>query len=300
LVISLSETWLRPSDQISYFTLDGYTLISKSRKEEKRGGGVGVYISKKLSFVTHDDLADTLSDICDCCIIEIVNDDSSDIVVISVYRPPDTDISLFVDRFSKLLKGVMGKNSKQKQFFITADWNIDLLKISVDDRVDKFLDDMLSYGLLPSVTLPNRITERSAILIDNIVLNCHFNVHVYYSRKIYDYISDHFPILICIKKCLPSVPFTVGLQNQNYAFSERNFTKFQNLISQEDWFPFDTYNLILLSPHEAYTNFENLFRANFEVAYKKDTELSNASPREKNLPWLTDGLIKSCKKVSSA
>src|SRR2546425_741590 len=49
-IISLSETWLKPSDQLPYFSIPGYQFISVPRRK-KRGGGVGFYISNSLNFV---------------------------------------------------------------------------------------------------------------------------------------------------------------------------------------------------------------------------------------------------------
>ena len=77
--------------------------------------------------------------------------------------------------------------------------------------------------------------------------------------------------------------------------------KFQKDISKENWSQFEPQNLSMLSPHDAYNNFETLFRMKFDRAFKTYTDLTSASSRKgkkRNLPWLTDGLIKSCKKKS--
>ena len=43
-LISLSERWIKPSDNVSIFALCGYNFVSTPRKH-KRGGGSGLFIS---------------------------------------------------------------------------------------------------------------------------------------------------------------------------------------------------------------------------------------------------------------
>ena len=139
--------------------------------------------------------------------------------MISLYRPPDTDISLFDSKFSKFLQEISGKNNKK--ILIAADWNIDFLKSATDPKVDQFLNNMLSFGLLPTITVPTRIAERSATLLDNILINC--PQEEYYARVIYDDISDHLPILININCSTPQSSVFANHLYKKYIYSERNF-----------------------------------------------------------------------------
>ena len=47
--VGLTETWLKTNDNTDIFNLPDYTLMSRPRAD-KRGGGVGLYITDKTSF----------------------------------------------------------------------------------------------------------------------------------------------------------------------------------------------------------------------------------------------------------
>ena len=53
--VGLSETWLKTNDNSDIFNLPDYTLLSRPRAD-KRGGGVGLYVTDKTSFKLRDDL----------------------------------------------------------------------------------------------------------------------------------------------------------------------------------------------------------------------------------------------------
>ena len=169
---------------MNFFTLPGYTFISRPRRNKKRGGGVGLYVSNDLSFCSLDNIESKWCDVCECSAIEILNDHSSNMIILSLYKPPDVDISLFDSILSKALKDLTGKNNRKK-VIVTADWNIDLLKAATDNKVDRFVNNMISFGLLPTITIPTRITEQTATLLDNIFINCaetnHFTVEWFMS-----------------------------------------------------------------------------------------------------------------------
>jgi len=83
--------------------------------------------------------------------------------------------------------------------------------------------------------------------------------------------------------------------------SENNYRKFQCSMGAEDWSIFDSPNLQLLSPHDSYGIFLERFKNNFNRAFL----LRNNNPNKKkstnkktSQPWMTDGLIKSCRKKS--
>ena len=72
-----------------------------------------------------------------------------------------------------------------------GDFNLDLLKISQNTKVDAFVDLMLSFSFHPLINAPTRITSTSATLLDNIFVNA--NRHSKSGILISD-ISDHLPV----------------------------------------------------------------------------------------------------------
>ena len=53
---------------------------------------------------------------------------------------------------------------------ITSDFNLNLIKYIQNTGVNQFFEKILSNSFIPQITLPTRITEKTATLIDNILL----------------------------------------------------------------------------------------------------------------------------------
>ncbi len=83
--IGLTETWLTDNN-VDCFALDEYEYLSSNRKQ-KRGGGVGLYLSKQLEFKNRKDLDKNLDDVIETKFAEIVNNNGKNIIVGVIYRP---------------------------------------------------------------------------------------------------------------------------------------------------------------------------------------------------------------------
>ena len=68
----------------------------------------------------------------------------------------------------ELLRVITHEN---KNYILTSDSNLNLLKYAKSPGVSKFLENLLSHNFMPQITLPTRITEKTATLIDNILIN---------------------------------------------------------------------------------------------------------------------------------
>ena len=73
-----------------------------------------------------------------------------------------------------------------------GDFNLDLIKSERHSATGKFLCDMSSKGFHPLISLPTRITQTSATLIDNIFTNDFCRPIT--SGLVYTAISDHLPV----------------------------------------------------------------------------------------------------------
>ena len=62
-------------------------------------------------------------------------------------------------------------NKKKKECYLTGDFNIDLLKYDSNNKYAEFLNTMTSFGFLPHILQPTRISDFSSTIIDNIILN---------------------------------------------------------------------------------------------------------------------------------
>ena len=55
-----------------------------------------------------------------------------------------------------------------KDCIIVGDMNIDLIKYDTHQSTAEFLNTMLTYGFMPTILLPTRVTNNSCTLIDHI------------------------------------------------------------------------------------------------------------------------------------
>ena len=58
-----------------------------------------------------------------------------------------------------------------KHVYLMGDFNIDLMKCNSQHISQEFVETLMSVSLLPSISKPTRVTDRSATLIDNVFTN---------------------------------------------------------------------------------------------------------------------------------
>src|SRR6476469_6321869 len=140
-----------------------------------------------------------MKEVCEYIAIEISLDHKNAIFVISLYRPPNTDLKDFNLKLTDFLEKLT--LDKKKKIFIAGDLNIDLLKSDQHADTEEFLNTLLSFSFLPTITRPTRITENTSTLLDNIFANCFENVSS--SHIVYDDISDHLPTILALNVTQP-------------------------------------------------------------------------------------------------
>ena len=74
---------------------------------------------------------------------------------------------------------------------IAGDFNLDLLNFQYHQQTNEYFESLLSFGLLPVITKPTRVTHSSATLSDHISVSNKSKLHI--AGIILSYISDHYP-----------------------------------------------------------------------------------------------------------
>ena len=142
------------------------------------------------------------------------------LLIAVIYRPPNTDIKLFIDVLKDVLEKVQLEN---KLLYLVSDYNINLLTVDSHSLTADFNDPMYSSGLVPLITCPTRVTENSGTLVDYIFTN----KGVSYNESVYGIfitdISDHYPIF-CVDKILKHKTIDVSFVRRDY--SEKNKSTF--------------------------------------------------------------------------
>ena len=196
-IIGLSETWLNDNDSDLY-GLYGYKVIGHHRVN-RAGGGVAVCVQDHVCFKERPDLSHFSED-CESVFIEVEKghqQQSSNVIIGVIYRPPNHDISSFNDKMNSIVNVVRREN---KTCYLLGDYNIDILNYASHVHTAQFVDMMSSNGFLPLITRPSRVTATSATLIDNIFTNDIGDINHSVQELFITDISDHFPVFHIAKQ----------------------------------------------------------------------------------------------------
>ena len=279
-IVLLQETWLT-ENSIPLVQMPGYKQFHQARTG-KRGGRVSVLISNELT-------CRKLNDLCHCesflesCTVEIKLP-KHNLIVSSVYRPPNTNEHKFNDLIEKLVKTV---NRKSSHSLIGLDHNLDLLKSNQHKPTQTFIEVVLENSHIPCITRPTRITKSSATLIDNILVGRDIYNNINCGIALSD-LSDHFP---CI------------LTWRNIIKQKKNCITFQTKKMQKDSMhkirsDLDC-NWELLNATNNVNQCYDIFNEQLNSVINKYVEEKTVKISYKKIikePWLTKGIIESNKK----
>ena len=190
--ICLQETWLEEGVDLSQFNIPNYSCISQGRSCSKHGGLI-TYVHDKYNYDLYRNIDQ--SNIWEGQVIRIYNlNNLKDIYLCNSYRPPRgniTDDSLLP--FIEDINNILSELNKSKSIIaLLGDFNINLLQYNNSSAVRDYLNNIISLGLYPKITLPTRLTDHSATLIDNIFCNCYNDNSLSVGILLSD-LSDHFP-----------------------------------------------------------------------------------------------------------
>jgi hypothetical protein len=292
--LAVTETWLDHSSQ-DLFDIQGYSFISQNRA--KRGGGVGLYVNKDYTYTIRADLCRNLPFL-ECIFIEVRLDGLTNIILGCVYRPPATDLALFNSTMLTLLGLLETGGSKSMTVLMAGDFNIDLIKTSSHGPSDEFANNLYMHSYLPAISVPTRITQLSATLIDNIFVRTLKVTNLTKSAAIYSDISDHLPIIAqlitsrttrCDKKAIP----------EHRVFNHDSIANFNTyLLNPQLWI--SIYDVLDGGGDTsiAMSTFQDIYRSAFEIMFpnKPIRASCKLTPRQN---WMTKGLVTSCLKKAA-
>ena len=275
-VLGLTETWLN-NDNITNFQIPHCHFIGKAR-ENKQGGGVGLYVNQKYKYRERNDLAININDIIESQFIELTPEAHSTIIGI-IYRPPNDNYEQFKEALTELLRKLDLLN---KKCFLMGDFNIDLLKIEENPHANDFLNQMFSSSFYPLISRPTRITDTSATLIDNIFVND--IKETFKCGLLFTDISDHLPVFQITRKAQ-----AINTNYKRVKYRQVNKESINNLclaLENEDWISICND----VDPQEAYSCFYrkafDKYNESIPLVSKSKNNLSNV-----NTPWITKGIL---------
>ena len=281
-IIALSENWLKDHNHSLY---DMYGYQSEHRYRPLRGGGgVSLLVKSDIEYFVRNDLCLQNSS-AESLFIEIDKSfigKSQDAVVGVIYRPPDTDMTAFNDYLNSLL---IKTKAEKKLLYILADFNINLLNADTHGATQDFLDIMYSNSLLPNITKPTRVTQRSATLIDNIFSNSLLSTESILTGIMYTDITDHFPIFHIDYSSTTQSNETV---TKKRIYSECNVQRFSSALRSHEW------NRVLSNddPQTSYSTFITDYMEIYNSCFPLKTFKPGYKTRK---TWLSENLKKAIK-----
>ena len=224
--IMLCETFLT-DDIADNYELDGYTFKYKNRKVKK--GGVGIYINDKIHYSPRDDLSVFIEGEFETIFVEVEQNDRN-IIVGEIYRVPNTNELLSVNRYQTILDKLHHIN---KDVIIGTDQNFDYLKINESCHINNLLNAFFSESILPTITKPTRITHKSATLIDNIYIKTS-DPYTIQSGIIMTNMSDHLPVFSCMGKT-KNEKFKQPLILKHRPLNDKSLQNIKYMLQITDW-----------------------------------------------------------------
>ena len=195
--------------------------------------GVGIYIHKDIfGFQIMDELSIQKSCRCSKCVIESLfikcTYCSKSYILGGINRHPNGNINHFLTDLENALRKIDGTYTA----IISGDINIDLMKYNLEDNY-QYVSTIMSYGYLPYITLPTRITDFSATCIGHIFIrdtSKYREIHTeIFSGILYPDITDHLPCFVRLT-CSNVVEDERPIVR---LYGEKNTLKFKELMINE-------------------------------------------------------------------
>ena len=216
--------------------------------------------------------------------VEICIPNGKNIIVGTVYRPPNQNVAAFLEKFNEIISIISKDN---KPCYVMGHFNLDLLHYNHHALTQEFVDNLFSHMFFPMITKPIQLTSHSATLLDNIFTNNQ-------TRKILNGIlpndiSDPLPVFAYIYNGPLLYNRFKKMIKRN--FSESNLSKFQSFLAQTNL----SNNLSKQDPNEAYNIFLAEYTKLYELCFPIITIKGNQRKKINN-PCITKGLLKLIRK----
>ena len=283
-VICLTETWCHEGDEKnSILQIPNYSVIHQVRSQNKKGGGVCMYIHNSLPFKVIEELSET-NDANETLTIEIINKDSKNIIISLVYRPPGGHIKQF-QKYCKILFDK--RNVRNKPVFLVGDLNINVIDYESNKVVKNFVDLCFQHGFIPIINKPTRVTKQNATAIDHIITNS-LNSSISTGIIKCD-VTDHFPVFVTSEVLISKM---MNEQSTIYKriINDKSIQNFKYRLSSINWCFLENISCT----NKAYEQFLTIF----SEIYNEVFPIKIIKVKNKDLlsPWITKGIRKSSKK----
>ena len=267
-------------------------ILQAPARSSGKGGGLAIYINKKLAALPDVDIKTFASCNSDpmqgeFLTIEIVLKNRKNVIICNMYRSPSGDLDKFFDKLNQTLQQL--NRHRNKQILFVSDSNIDLLKHGHFENATKLVDIFSEHGFAPLISRPTRITNHSATLIDHIFSNnCHT---ITQSGIITENLSDHLAVYVSILMDPHKVNLKISedtTSHEHHFISDEKLTNFKSEIASTDW----TFLNQIDSADKKFENFEHEYNKIYQKHFPPKPR--RAKKRKNEKPWILPWLQAAC------
>ena len=286
-ILAFQEIW---SVQRSY-EIPGYNKLEYSTRDKNTtpnpncGGGVGFFVDTKFDYELLDIQSSFLPHVYESIWIKVKIKNGADKIIGNVYRPnsaPKADLDKAIDIHNNILQHFQNNREFSKcEIIVCSDFNVNLLNFETHRSTDSYINNLISKSFFPLITLPTRIKQQSATLIDHIWGNkIHDNSR---SGIVISSLSDHFPVIY----------FEGNRQKdrdpgiiQKRKFNKQSIQRFCDELKTTSWHSIKVENC----PNLAFKSFFEKINSAVDFHFPL-TKIKLTSKKFRQAPWMTGGLL---------
>ena len=277
------------------YEIPGYNKFEYATRDKNKtpnpncGGGVGFFVDKKFDYEILDVESSFLPHVYESIWIKVKLKKGADKIIGNVYRPnsaPKADLEKAIDIHNNILQNFQNNREFSKcEIIVCSDFNVNLLNFETHRSTNTYINDLISKSFFPLITLPTRIKQQSATLIDHIWGNkIHDNSR---SGILISSLSDHFPVFYFegIRQKDRNTSFI-----QKRKFNKKSIESFCADLRTTSWQEIKNENC----PNLAFKSFFEKINSAIDFHFPV-TKLKLTSKKVRQTPWMTRGMLVSHK-----
>lgn len=242
-------------DKLIHVNFEGFDLVSSSCRMFYEWGGCAIWAKIGLDvepLPLEQFSIDKHFEVCGLSYVQKIGNKRENFILLVIYHSPSGNCDTFFAQLYEVLNFVFKSNRK---IMICGDFNYDHQRDTKE--FNTLCNIFSSFGLLPKVWWPTRVTATSAYIIDNIFCNFSSNISVFDNQ-----ISDHRSIFCTL--CDDNVAEENNTVLFRRSYSEEAIEAFEEALLYEDW-----SNLYLFSDLDCAFNFFGVFLSHFNTVFPK-------------------------------
>ena len=275
----LSETW---QPRLPNTIICNYHPLIHFTRQNRKGGSCGIFISQKLEinkqFIIQNLPNFTTFEFTYAQVNSKTKFKKYKYLIISVYRPPNTKVTEFLNEFDHFLSII---NDTDAEIILAGDINIAINSRSTNSK--KYSKLLYKHHLLQTVQSLTHYSKTTQTLIDHVLTNINCNSHVI-NCQIATGVGIHLPILTTITKSEKRNPKPHKFTHTELI--ERNTDNIIEALQLKDWHKWVT-DTSDLNCNDTFNSFHDIISDTIS-AHTITTTIKKKLKLKPKSPWITE------------